>query len=379
MLEARLDSTYRAPVRAARFPVDEPPSPASDLDPLSAFEAELARFVGSAGAAPSVIACDGHERALEFALRLAVEGHDPNEIEVVMPALGADAAARVALRLGAAVVPADVEQDTGNLSSRALAAAVGPRTRAVLVTHLFGHPATMPELLRLAEHHGLAVIEDISAALGAAHSGTPVGGSAAIAVLGGGEGHLLTSDGIGAVLVPSVEAERLVRDWRDATDAAPDEASLRLALAELRQAPEALHARRQAAWHLNYELRTVRGVSPMFHGRRARHGYDRYVARLRSVLWHRSTEETATALNAEGIPATVAVAQLLHEDGDVRSRLSDDPRLEAAHFRVASQLASEFIAVPLSGALSSEDMNDVAAAIIKVAAASERDAPELVR
>jgi dTDP-4-amino-4,6-dideoxygalactose transaminase len=325
-----------------------------------------------------VIACDSHGRALEFALRFAIAGHAPEDVEMVLPALGAHRAASVALRLGVAVVPADVEQDTGTLASRALAAVIGSRTRAVVVTHLFGHPATMPELLRLSEHHGLAVIEDLSQALGAAHSGTPVGTASAVAVLGGGVGHLLTSDGVGAVVVPAGEAEALVRGWRDAASATPEEASVRLALAELRQAPEALHARRQAAWHLNYELRAVRGVSPMFHGRRVRHAYDRYVARLRSVLWHRSAEETAAALTAEGIPASVASGPLLHEDADVRARLGDDPRLEAAGFKVAAQLAAEFIAIPLSGTVTSQDMNDVAAAIIKVAAASERDR-ELVR
>lgn len=375
MLDTRLDPT-RVPVRTSPFPGDEPVQPALDADPLSAFERELVEFLGGT---PGVIACDGHERALELGLRLALEGHTPADVEVVMPALGADRAARVALRLGAAVVPADVEQDTGNLASRALAAAIGPRTRAVLVTHLFGHPATMPELLRLADHHGLAVVEDISEALGAAHSGTLVGASTAIAVLGGGEGHLLTSKDVGAVLVPTAEAAAVVRGWRDNARAAPDIEALRLALAELRRAPEALHARRQAAWHLTYELRAVRGVSPMFHGRRVRHGYDRYVARLRSVLWRRSVEETAAALNAEGIPASVAAGPLLHEDLAVRARLSDDPRLEARRFTVATQLSAEFIAVPLSASLTSTDMNDVAAAIIKIAAASERDAPELVR
>jgi dTDP-4-amino-4,6-dideoxygalactose transaminase len=277
------------------------------------------------------------------------------------------------------VVPVDVEQDTGNLSARALAAAIGPRTKAVVVTHLFGHPATMPELLRLAEHHGLAVVEDISEALGAGHSGTPVGAMGVIAVLGGGAGHLLTSDSVGAVLVPTVEAETRVRGWRDDASASPDEAAVSLALAELRGAPDALHARRQAAWHLTYELRAVRGVSPMFHGRRVRHAYDRYVARLRSVLWHRSLEETAAALSAEGIPASAACGPLLHEDVDVRARLGEDSRLESSRFAVATQLASEFIAVPLNATLTSQDMNDVAEAIRKVAAASERDAPELVR
>jgi dTDP-4-amino-4,6-dideoxygalactose transaminase len=63
----------------------------------------------------------------------------------------------------------------------------------------------------------------------------------------------------------------------------------------------------------------------------------------------------------------------------VRARLGEDPRLDPSRFNVAAQLASEFIAVPLNAALTSADMNDVAAAIRKVAAASAHDAREAVR
>lgn len=367
-----------APVRTSPFPVEVPPAPASDSDPLAAFEGELATFLGGTA---RVIACDGHEAALELGLRLALQGHDQTQIEVVVPTLGAERAARTAMRLGARVVPVDVEQDTGNLAPRALASAIGPWTRVVLVSHLSGHPATMPELLRLAEHHSLTLVEDVSEALGAAHSGVAVGASGTIAVLGGGASHLLTADGIGAILVPASESEAqaLVRGWRDAEARAPEEATVRLALAELRGAEHSLHVRSQAAWHLTYELRAVRGVSPMFHGRRVRHGYDRYTVRLRSVLWHRGVEESAAALSAEGIPTSVASGALLHEDVDVQAQLSDDPRIEAGRFSVATQLASELVAIPLNNAVTSRDMDDVAAAIRKVETSIGRDTLELAR
>jgi dTDP-4-amino-4,6-dideoxygalactose transaminase len=318
------------------------------------------------------VAVDGHGTALALALRLAVGEQAASDLEVAVPTLDGDAVARAALTLGMRVVPIDVDQDNANLSARALMAALTPQTRAVVATHAFGHPATMPDLVRLAEHHGFALIEDASAALGAEYANVPAGALGHVAALGGGEGHLLTTPEVGAVLVADPEAAARVRGWRDENSGPPLEAPVRVALAQLRAAPEALHARRQAAWHLTYELRQVRGVSPMYHSRRVRHAYDRYVLRLRTVLWERTLEETAAALSAEGVPASVAVGPLLHEDQDIRARLGEDERLAPTRFNAATQLAGELLALPLNSGLTSRDMNDVADAIRKVAGASLR-------
>lgn len=358
-----------AAVRSLPLPIEVPPPPADDQDPLGTLEAELGALLGGRIA----VACAGYEVALQLALRLATENHDRAEVEIALPTVGADAAARAALQLGLRVLPIDVDQDTGNLSARALAANLSARTRVLMVTHLFGHPATMSDLMRLAEHHGITVIEDLHASIGAEYGGSPVGTLGAIAVFGGGAGHLLTPADFGAVAVADEAAAALLRSWRDAAGA-PQEAALRVALSELRSAQNALHARRQAAWHLTYELRQVRGVSPMHHGRRIRHGYDRYVVRLRSVLWNRSIEESAAALTAEGVPAHGAIHAMLHEDPDVIARLGEqDPRLEPARFKAAQQLAAEMLAIPLTSETTSRDMNDVAEAIRKIAAASQRE------
>jgi hypothetical protein len=108
----------------------------------------------------------------------------------------------------------------------------------------------------------------------------------------------------------------------------------------------------------------------MRHGRWVRHGYDRYVVRLRSILWKRSLADTVEALRAEGIPCATALEPSLHGDVDVRAVLGeDDARLSEQHFAAASQLPGELIAIPL-GAATTTDMSDVGAALRKVAAAS---------
>lgn len=72
-------------------------------------------------------------------------------------------------------VYADVDRSTGLLDPAAVEAAIGPRSEAILVTHIYGQPANMTALRDIADRHGLALIEDGSQAHGARHRGTRVG------------------------------------------------------------------------------------------------------------------------------------------------------------------------------------------------------------
>ncbi len=77
--------------------------------------------------------------------------------------------------VGATPVFADIEEGTFNLDPARLAAAVTPRTKGIIVVHLFGQPARMEEIMAVARAHNLFVIEDCAQAVGARYRGTPVG------------------------------------------------------------------------------------------------------------------------------------------------------------------------------------------------------------
>ena len=77
--------------------------------------------------------------------------------------------------VGATPVFADVEEGTFNLDPQKVAAAITPRTRGIIVVHLFGQPARMDEIMAIARKHKLFVIEDCAQAVGARYNGTPVG------------------------------------------------------------------------------------------------------------------------------------------------------------------------------------------------------------
>ena len=99
----------------------------------------------------------------------------PAGSEIVFPALTFWVIPAVARLAGLTPVFADVNPDTFNLDSGALAAAITPRTRAVVPTHLYGLPADMDAILDVARRHRLVVIEDCAHALGATYRGQPVG------------------------------------------------------------------------------------------------------------------------------------------------------------------------------------------------------------
>lgn len=88
----------------------------------------------------------------------------------------------VILHAGATPVLADVRREDFNIDPAAVAAAVTPRTRAVIPVHFAGRPCDMDAIGALAERHGLAVVEDAAHAIGAEHRGRKIGTLSALTV-----------------------------------------------------------------------------------------------------------------------------------------------------------------------------------------------------
>lgn len=121
---------------------------------------------------PMAIGMSSGTAALHIALLLAnVNAGD----EVITTSMTAEPTNTVILQCGAVPVFTDVDAQTGNLSPEAVAAAVTPRTKAIAVVHYAGFPADLAALRRVADLHGIALIEDAAHALGAKHNGQPIG------------------------------------------------------------------------------------------------------------------------------------------------------------------------------------------------------------
>ncbi|MGE3856616.1 MAG: DegT/DnrJ/EryC1/StrS family aminotransferase [Dehalococcoidia bacterium] len=355
-----------APLRAQPYPAAPELDAAPDASPVQALEREFAALLGVPEA--GVMAYGSHTGAYESAVMVAgVSGG-----EVVVPALLGRALAAAARNSNAVPVPAEVETDTAALSARGLGRALSERTTAIAVAHAFGHPASMTEILTIAQQRGVPVIEDASDALGAAYRGVPAGRLGVASVFAFGPGHAVTAGfprlqtRAAMVVVPDPAHADLAQRARFVTGGRLDEESAAVALAELRALPGTLEARRQLAWELTFNLRGMRAVVSMPHSRWIHHAYDRYVFRIRSMLWKRTLDETVEAIRAEGVPAEVACPPSLHLEDRVRDDLPMDERLEDAHFSAAGRLPSELIAIPLHANLTSKDMDDVAQVLRKI-------------
>ncbi|HZL47657.1 MAG TPA: DegT/DnrJ/EryC1/StrS family aminotransferase, partial [Solirubrobacteraceae bacterium] len=121
------------------------------------------RFAGRVGA-PFASAVSSGTAGLHLALRaVGVEDGD----EVVTSPFSFVASANAALYERARPVFADIDPVTLNLDPEATAAVVTERTRALLPVHIFGYPADLPAFERIADRHGLGIVEDACEALGA--------------------------------------------------------------------------------------------------------------------------------------------------------------------------------------------------------------------
>lgn len=144
---------------------------------LEAFEAGMAKLTNTAGGVGVNSGTVGLQIALEA---LGVRPGD----EVIAPACTFVGTVNAIVRAGAKPVLVDVEATTLNIDPVYLRRAITPKTRAVLVVHLYGRPAPMDELLAVAEEHDLFVVEDACEAIGATYRGRTVGGLGDAGVFG---------------------------------------------------------------------------------------------------------------------------------------------------------------------------------------------------
>jgi perosamine synthetase len=174
---------------------------------------EFERLFAERLGVPHASAVSSGTAGLHLALRAAgVEAGD----EVITSPFSFVASANAILYCGARPVFAEIDPVTLNLDPAAAEAAITPRTKAILPVHIFGYPAEMPAFERIAQDHGLAIVEDACEALGATHAdGAAVGGRGNPAVFGFYANKQITTGEGGMITLGDAEAKARIDSERN--------------------------------------------------------------------------------------------------------------------------------------------------------------------
>jgi perosamine synthetase len=135
---------------------------------VNEFEQTFASFIGAEYATG---VCNGTV-AIHLALVALGIGL---EDEVIVPTFTYIASANPILQVGATPVFVDSLADTWQMSPEDIRKKITPKTKAIMVVHLYGHPCAMDDIMAIAKEHNLFVIEDCAEAIGTTYKGKHVG------------------------------------------------------------------------------------------------------------------------------------------------------------------------------------------------------------
>ena len=158
------------------------------------------------------IAVSSGTAALLIAARLLdLKPHD----EVIMPAFTIISCAQAIVECGGDPVLVDSDPVNWQMDVSQIRQKITHRTRAIMVVHIYGHPANMDSILDIAEEFGLKVIEDAAEAHGAEYKGRKCGGMGDISIFSFYANKLITTGEGGMVLTKSGELGEKARSLRN--------------------------------------------------------------------------------------------------------------------------------------------------------------------
>lgn len=330
------------------------------------FAAELGAHLGGA----RVVPCANGTDALTLAL---LSLNLPAGAEVIVPAFTYVATLEAAALLGLRPVLADVRPDTFNLDPAAVAAALTPRTGAIIAVHLFGQCADLAALGALADAHGVALVEDNAQALGAtfqfASGATAYAGAVGavgttsffpsknLGALGDG-GALLTRDPARAALLQQLANHGQSQKYhhqRIGLNSRLDTLQAALLRVKLRQLPANTAARQAVAARYDGALAGVSGLEIPARDARSSHVFHQYTVR---VAGPGRRDALRDSLHQRGVPTAVYYPVPAHQQ-PAYAYLG----YRAGQFPVAERLCDTVLSLPMHPLLTAEQVAYMGAAV----------------
>lgn len=299
------------------------------------FEEEFASFQG----ARYGIACTNGTAALEITLcALGIGLGD----EVIIPDFTFVATASAILQQGAMPVMVDIDPETYNIDPDKIEAAISPRTKAIIVVHIGGNPASLDRIVKLTEKYKLFLIEDSAHAHGSEWNHKKVGNFGIAGTFSFQQSKLLTAGEGGIIITNDDDLEVLIRSVHDC-GRMPGEwfyahfnngSNYRLSewqgailREQLKRLDEQSQIRTKNAQLLDQTLSQIPGIRPQKQETSCTcNGHYCYIFHYDSTEFNGlSTEKFIGALNAEGVPTQASYppihALALFTSGAYKKRL----------------------------------------------------------
>ncbi|MER7416105.1 DegT/DnrJ/EryC1/StrS family aminotransferase [Micromonospora peucetia] len=322
---------------------------------VAAFEEEFGELVSGR----HCVAVNSGTSALQ--LTMMALGFGPGD-EVIVPSFSFAASANSIRLVGAEPVFVDIEPGSFCLDPEAVAAAVTPRTVAIMPVHLYGHPAAMDKIMAIAEQHGLAVVEDAAQAHSATFGGQPVGAIGTAGCFSFYPTKNMHSLEGGMVTTADAELARTLRLLRNqgmeqryaneivGANMRMTDVAAAIGRVQLRQLPDWTEQRRANAKFLDSRITGM--VTPPV-ADSARHVYHQYTVRVQGG----NRDAAQQRLTELGIGNAVYYPTPIHR---LKPYLGADGKPGPWDLPETERAAAEVVSLPVHPALSPEDLERIA-------------------
>jgi len=339
-LKADIDSAVSGVIESAAF-IKGPD--------VRLFEEELQRYLGIR----NVISCANGTDALQIAMMaLNLKPGD----EIITTDFTFIATVEVVELLGLKLVLVEPDPDTFNISIEAIEKAITPRTKAIVPVHLFGQCADMEAIMKLAEKHGLHIIEDVAQATGADYtfSDGTTRKAGTMGIIGctsffpsknlgcyGDGGAIFTDNDELATLIRSITNHGMkVRYYHDniGVNSRLDTMQAAVLRVKLRHLDAFNEARREVANFYDSELGAVKSIKIPKRSAHSTHIFHQYTLKVKPE----ERDSLREHLENEGIPSMIYYPVPLHVQ---KAYLHLGYRTD--EFPVTTRLCSEVLSLPM--------------------------------
>ncbi len=355
-LKADIDSAVSGVIESAAF-IKGPD--------VRLFEEELQRYLG----VRNVISCANGTDALQIAMMaLRLKPGD----EIITTNFTFIATVEVVELLGLKLVLVEPDPDTFNISTEAIEKAITPRTKAIVPVHLFGQCADMEAIMKLAEKHGLHIIEDVAQATGTDYtfSDGTTRKAGTMGIIGctsffpsknlgcyGDGGALFTDNDELATLIRSITNHGMkVRYYHDniGVNSRLDTLQAAVLRVKLRHLDAFSEARREVAGFYDRELGAVKSIKIPKRSASSTHIFHQYTLKVNPE----ERDSLREHLENEGIPSMIYYPVPLHVQ---KAYLHLGYRTDG--FPVTTRLCSEVLSLPMHTEMEPEQLTYITGCI----------------